>query len=188
MEFKEQELVFQDDRIVMKEYSDKVVMMKWEDEIMKKSAEYICQSKGDILEIGFGMGICSDYIQAQGVKSHTIVEIHPQVIEKLKVWASDKNNVTIIEGDWTDVNIGKYDGILLDTFWEVYWDKYKEFVLARANNNANVTYWNNFEKENNPHNFDNISFEQVEVNPDENPYTEIKEHYYMPKVKINVIN
>ena len=45
MEYKDQELLFQDDRIVMKEYSDQVVMMTWEDEIMKKSAEYICESK-----------------------------------------------------------------------------------------------------------------------------------------------
>ena len=89
MEFKDMELEFKTDKIAMKEYSDQVVMMTWEDEIMKKSAEYICESKGDILEIGFGMGICSDYIQSQGVNSHTIVEIHPQVIEKLKVWASD---------------------------------------------------------------------------------------------------
>ena len=114
MEYKDQELLFQDDRIVMKEHSDQVVMMTWEDEIMKKSAEYICESKGDILEIGFGMGICADYIQAQGVNSHTIVEIHPQVIEKLNAWASDKSNVTIIEGDWHNVNgLGTYDGILL---------------------------------------------------------------------------
>ena len=186
MEFKEQELVFQDDKIVMKEHSDQVVMMKWEDEIMKKSAEYICQSKGDILEIGFGMGICSDYIQAQGVNSHTIVEIHPQIIEMLNTWASNKNNVTIIEGDWVDiVNDTKYDGIFLDTFWEFNGDRYKDFVLAKSNDGANVTYWNNYEKEDNGYNFDNVSFEKVAVSPDDNPYTDIKDHYYMPKVKIN---
>ena len=182
MEFKDMELEFKTDKIAMKEYSDQVVMMTWEDEIMKKSAEYICETKGDILEIGFGMGICSDYIQSQGVNSHTIVEIHPQVIEKLKVWASDKNNVTIIEGDWKDVNLNKYDGIFLDTFWENNWDGYKDFIMLKANNGAKATYWNNLEYENNPHNFENISFEKVLVNPADNPYTDIKEHYYMPKV------
>ena len=184
MEYKDQELLFQDDRIVMKEHSDQVVMMTWEDEIMKKSAEYICESKGDILEIGFGMGICADYIQAQGVNSHTIVEIHPQVIEKLNIWASDKSNVTVIEGDWKDVNLSKYDGIFLDTFWENNWDEYKDFIMLKANSGAKVTYWNNFENENNPHNFENISFEKVSVSPDSNPYTDIKEYYYMPKVAI----
>ena len=93
MAFKDTILTFEDDKIVTDD--DREVMMSWEAPIMEKSAEYICQSKGDILEIGFGMGICSDYIQAQGVNSHTIVEIHPQVIEKLKVWADDKPNVTI---------------------------------------------------------------------------------------------
>ena len=43
------------------------------------------------------MGICADYIQAQGVNSHTIIEIHPQIIEKLNAWASDKSNVTILK-------------------------------------------------------------------------------------------
>ena len=184
MEYKEQELLFQDDRIVMKEYSDQVVMMTWENEIMKKSAEYICESKGDILEIGFGMGMCADYIQAQGVNSHTIVEIHPQVIEKLNTWASDKSNVTIVEGDWKDVNLDKYDGIFLDTFWENNWDGYKDFVMLKANSGAKATYWNNLEYENNPHNFENISFEKVPVSPADNPYTVIKDYYYMPKVVI----
>ena len=45
MEFKDMELEFKTDKIAMKEYSDQVVMMTWEDEIMKKSAEYICESK-----------------------------------------------------------------------------------------------------------------------------------------------
>ena len=66
MAFKDNTLTFSNTKIV-----DDVlgieVMMTWEAPIMEKSAEFICQSKGDILEIGFGMGICSDYIQAQGV-------------------------------------------------------------------------------------------------------------------------
>ena len=91
------------------------VMMSWEAPIMERTAEYICQSKGDILEIGFGMGICSDYIQAQGVNSHTIVEIHPQIIEKLKAWATGKGNVTIIEGDWYILrnHLDMYNGIFI---------------------------------------------------------------------------
>ena len=73
MEFKDTTLVFTGNEIAIDD--GRSVMMDWEAPIMEKSAEYICQSKGDILEIGFGMGICSDYIQAQEVNSHTIVEI-----------------------------------------------------------------------------------------------------------------
>ena len=68
MGFKDTELTFSNDKITAGEdYCNIEVMMSWEAPIMEKSAEFICQSKGNILEIGFGMGICSDYIQAQGV-------------------------------------------------------------------------------------------------------------------------
>ncbi len=89
MAFKDTILTFEEDKIITDDENGNMeVMMRWEAPIMEKSAEYICQSKGDILEIGFGMGICSDYIQAEGVNSHTIVEIHPQILERLNTWAS----------------------------------------------------------------------------------------------------
>ena len=76
------------------------VMMGWETPIMQKMAE-LCVSEGDdVLEIGFGMGILSDAIQARNPKSHTIIECHKDIIPKLKEWASDKSNVTIVEGLW----------------------------------------------------------------------------------------
>ena len=66
MAFKDNTLEFFDNKIVDTTYGIEV-MMDWESPIMDKSAEFICHNKGDILEIGFGMGICADYIQAQGV-------------------------------------------------------------------------------------------------------------------------
>ena len=33
------------------------VMMDWEDPLMAASAAYVCEGGGDILEIGFGMGL-----------------------------------------------------------------------------------------------------------------------------------
>ena len=56
--------------------------------------------------------------------------------------------------------------------------------MLKGNSGAKVTYWNNLEYENNPHNFENISFEKVPVSPADNPYTVIKDYYYMPKVVI----
>ena len=81
MGFKDNILQFTDTQI-FDTISGVEVMMNWEAPIMEKSAEYICHNKGDVLELGFGMGICADYIQAQGVNSHTIIEIHPQILEK----------------------------------------------------------------------------------------------------------
>jgi len=180
MAFKDNILTFEDTKIVEEDGVE--VMMDWEDLIMSKSAEYICESKGDILEIGFGMGICADYIQAQGVNSHTIVEIHPQIIEKLKVWANGKSNVTIVEGDWVTVSgLSTYDGIFLDTFGDDSLSKFKEFALSKTKSEAKITYWNNFSEERNEHSFDNISFEQLSVSPDNNSYFN-GNTYYMPKV------
>ena len=184
MAFKDTILTFEDTKIVdTNHYCE--VMMDWEAPIMEKSAEYICQSKGDILEIGFGMGICADYIQAQNVNSHTIIEIHPQIIEKLKVWANDKSNVTIIEGDWSSISgLDTYDGIFLDTFGDDNLDKFKEFALSKIKSGGNITYWNNEEKEYNPYLFDSVDYEKISIVPDENIYTNITNNYYMPKVII----
>ena len=182
MAFKDTILTFEDDKILTED--DREVMMSWEAPIMEKSAEYICQSKGDILEIGFGMGICSDYIQAQGVNSHTIVEIHPQIIERLKVWAEGKDNVTIVEGDWNSVELGTYDGIFLDTYGDLGLDNFKAFALSKAKDGAKITYWNNEENEYNPYSFDSVSYEMIAISPDENMYTNMKDNYYMPKVEL----
>ena len=184
MAFKDNILEFYDNKII--DTSTKIeVMMDWEDDIMKKSAEYICHNKGDILEIGFGMGICSNYIQEQGVNSHTIIEIHPQIIDKLKIWAEDKSNVIIVEGEWSSVdNLSTYDGIFLDTFGDDNLDNFKDFALSKIKSGGNITYWNNEEKENNTHSFDSVSYDKISVSPDNNIYTLIENNYYMPKVSI----
>ena len=182
MAFKDNILTFEDTQIIV-DY-DYQVMMSWEAPIMEKSAEYICQSKGDILEIGFGMGIFSDYIQAQGVNSHTIIEIHPQIISRLNTWANGKSNVTVVEGDWNSVNsLSTYDGIFLDTYGDKNLDSFKTFATSKGRVGAKVTYWNNHVGERNTHSFDNISFEQVSVTPIDNKYF-TSNTYYMPKVVI----
>ena len=79
MAYKDETLIFASDKIY---YTGEAgveleVMMDWEDSIMEASADYVCEGGGDILEIGFGMGIAADYIQANSITSHTIVENHP---------------------------------------------------------------------------------------------------------------
>ena len=179
MAFKDNTLTFENTKIV--DDTDQEIMMSWEAPIMEKCAEYICHNSGDVLEIGFGMGICADYIQAQGVNSHTIVEIHPQIISRLKTWASGKSNVTIVEGDWHTVNgLTTYDGIFLDTFGDENLDNFKSFALAKIKSGGKITYWNS-EDEVNRYAFDNISYERVSVSTDINLY-HMNSSYYMPKV------
>ena len=182
MAFKDETLEFFDNKIVYE--TGQEVMMSWESFIMEKSAEFICHNKGDILEIGFGMGICSGYIQAQNVNSHTIIEIHPQIIERLKIWANGKSNVTIIEGDWNSVSgLSTYDGIFIDTYGDDNWNNFKTFALNKAKNGAKITYWNNFNSENNEHSFDSISFDSISISPDSNNYMN-GNTYYMPKIEL----
>ena len=67
---KDFQLQFLDDRIISN--NGQMVMMSWEHPLMKKHAEVVCRNSGDILEIGFGMGISAGYIQQQKPKSHMI--------------------------------------------------------------------------------------------------------------------
>jgi len=183
MAFKDNTLEFSDTQIFDVE-SGMEVMMFWEAPIMQKAAEYTSHNNGDVLEIGFGMGICANYIQEQGVNSHTIIEIHPQILEKLNDWASGKSNVTIIEGDWANLSLtDTYDGIFLDTFGDDNLDSFKTFALERIKSGGKITYWNNEPTENNKYAFDSISYEQINVTPDENLYFD-SNVYYMPKVVV----
>jgi len=183
MAFKDNTLTFSDTKIV-DDSTGAEVMMSWEAPIMEKSAEYVCQSKGDILEIGFGMGICADYIQAQNVNSHTIVEIHPQIIERLNTWAEGKSNVTVVEGDWHNVELsGTYDGIFIDTYEDSDWSDFKTFATAKAKSGAKISYWNTSNI--NVYEFDNFSYEEIAVIVEDNSYyTWYENMYLMPKVSI----
>jgi len=67
-------------------------MMKWEDEIMKITAELLLPEpgKGRVLNIGFGMGLIDGYLQDRKPESHVIVEAHPTVIQRMKDKGWDK--------------------------------------------------------------------------------------------------
>jgi len=113
-----QELIFEQDYITIKNQPDWFVMMSWETDLMKQHAKRVTQNRGDVLEIGFGMGISAQYIQEYGCTSHTIVELHPDILIRLQDWAKDKPNIKIIHGDWFELQDiicqNKYDGIFYD--------------------------------------------------------------------------
>lgn len=161
------------------------IMNRWEDEVMKKKAEWVCQDGGNILEVGFGMGISAEYIQKQKINSHTICEIHPVIIDKLKEWSSDKKNVIVLEGDWYDnvEKMQKYDGILFDTHDDLHYPNFfNEIIEKVANINCKITWWNNLYQENTKffETHKKAEWEVIDVNPPENTYFNNKK-YYMPK-------
>tara|TARA_R110000782_G_scaffold120296_2_gene211200 strand:+ start:102 stop:668 length:567 start_codon:yes stop_codon:yes gene_type:complete len=187
MNFREQTLEFTDKKIYYidsKTGEEIQVMMDWEDELMKKSAEYVCENGGDILEIGFGMGISANYIQSHNIKSHTIIEYHPQVYNKAQIWAEDKPNVNLILGDWkSSLNLlSTYDGIFYDTFGDDNFKLFGDLIKDYVNEGANVTWWNDCLEEKNIFGWDNVIYDWIPTKPTSNNYFK-SSVYFLPKKK-----
>ena len=72
------------DGVLSSSLLDISIMDDQETLIMEESAKVICKNGGDILNVGFGLGIIDSYIQQHKIKSHTIIEIHPGVIQHAK--------------------------------------------------------------------------------------------------------
>jgi len=174
-------LIFSDDKITISG-SNIQVMMDWEHPIMSASAAYVTQGGGDILEIGFGMGIASGYIQSHSISSHTIIENHPQIISKSIEWASGKSNVTIVSQSWYDVrdSIGTFDGIFYDTYGDEDVNHFSSSLSSLTKNGTKVTWWNNEQSATNYYNIPNVTYQSISVNPTENTYFN-SSTYYLPK-------
>jgi|TARA_B100001778_G_C18524971_1_gene600692 protein arginine N-methyltransferase 2 len=158
------------------------VMMDWEDPIMSGSAAYVCENGGDILEIGFGMGISANYIQSHTINSHTIIENHPDIILKAQSWAADKSNVTIIEGDWYDVKdtLSTYDGLFYDTFFDMNYHHFSSSLSSLMKSGGKVTWFNDIPSENNTINIPGVTYDVYNISPPTNQYFNYSE-YYLPK-------
>lgn len=96
------------------------VMQSWELPLMRVLAEAVTPEEGDVLEVGFGMGICANEIAKRGCRSYAVIEAHPTVATLAREWGSKQSfPVTVHEGLWQDViptMSEKYDGIVFDTF------------------------------------------------------------------------
>ena len=174
-----QSLTFESDKITI-DADGSEVMMSWEDSLMSAAAAYITQNGGDILEIGFGMGISAGYMHSHSINSHTIVENHPDIIPKVVEWASGKSNVTIISQSWYDVkeSLGTFDGIFYDTFADES-DQFSSSLSNWTKSGTKVTFWNNNQNESNHLNIPNCTYKLIDVNPSENDYF-YSTTYYLP--------
>lgn len=178
-------LTFESDKIYYTDISfggDREVMMEWEHPLMSASAAYVCENGGDILEIGFGMGISAGYIQSHSIVTHTIIENHPDIIPKAQAWASTKSDVTIITGSWYDVkdSLSTYDGIFYDTFGDADMKYFSSSLSDLTKSNAKVTWWNNNTDETNFYNIPNVTYQSISINPPTNSYFN-NTTYYLPK-------
>lgn len=100
--------------------SDEEIMEDWQIPLMRAMAEEVTASHGDVLEIGFGLGVGSDFIQEMGVKSHTIVEVNDSVVERYHDWRKKypASAFKLLHGLWQDKvsEFEMYDGIFFHTF------------------------------------------------------------------------
>lgn len=107
----EDRVSFGEDKLM--DADSKAVMMAWEKPLMEAHAKAVCSGGGHILNIGFGMGLVDTAIQQYAPVTHTIVEAHPEVYERmLRTGWGKKENVKIIFGRWQDVlnQLETYDG------------------------------------------------------------------------------
>ena len=179
-----QSLSFEDDKIYFlgNNSEEREVMMDWEDILMSASAAYVTENGGDILEIGFGMGISADYIQSHSIKSHTICENHPQIIPLALDWASNKPNVTIITGSWYSNlnNLSTYDGLFYDTYGDADNEYFPTSLANLMNVGGKATWWNGSEGDHFYPSIQNVTYEQHIISPPLNSYFN-STTYYLPK-------
>jgi len=183
MSYLDQTLTFTNNKICYLENDVELqVMMDWEDSIMSASAVYICQNGGDILEIGFGMGISAGYIQSHSITSHTIIENHPDVIPKAQAWAQGKPNITIINGSWYDIknSLSTYNGLFYDTWGDDDMDQFSSSLSSLIKPEGIATWWNNEPTATNFYNIPNVTYDTHNVTPTENCYFN-STTYYLPK-------
>ena len=180
-------LTFYSDKITsnMEEFEgeDVIIMMDWEHPIMSASAAYITENGGDILEIGFGMGISAGYIQSHSISSHTIIEPHPQIVEKAVEWSNGKSNVTIISQSWADVtgSLGTYDGIFYDTSYDDKHNLFSSSLSELTKTGTKLSVFNSYSTETNDHNIA-MNYKQINVSTPNSAsqYFNNDNVYYMP--------
>ena len=191
---RDNKLQFLEDRIISGK--DDIIMMSWERPLMERHAEAVCQNGGNILEIGFGMGISAQYIQEQDIDSHTIIEIHPEIAKKARKWARDKENVEILEADWYDIkdSLKTYDGIFYDAEYDSHKGEFYDLVKKVLKDDGVFTFFNpqgdNVNQRNkqrqwyrNYHSIKEIiRYELIDIDPPKNPYLK-SDIYYLPIVK-----
>ncbi len=100
---------------------DQEIMEDWQTPVMKAMAKNVTENHGDVLEIGFGRGVSSTFIQEHVVKSHTIIEANPKVVERyFNPWKQlfPGADIHLFQERWQDCinRLNTYDGIFFHAF------------------------------------------------------------------------
>ena len=108
------------------------IMEDWQIPIMNAMADIVTETRGDVLEVGFGRGVSATYIQESGVKSHTIIECNDSIVKRFHEWRDryPDSDIRLIHGKWQDVldQLTTYDGIFFHTY-PLDEDEYLEHIV-----------------------------------------------------------
>ena len=164
--YKERSLTFESDKIkYSKDGKEFNVMMDWETPIMKRSAEWVTNGgrAESVLELGFGMGISAGFIQNFQPDQHTIIELHPNIVERAEEYATQRNKyysrskatahkrVTILGGkNWYDEfgksfeksGLQEFDAIFIDTYQDTKLHEFKNYITKMLKKGGRMTWWN----------------------------------------------
>lgn len=100
--------------------ADQEIMEDWQIPIMKAMAKVVAQHRGHVLEIGFGRGLGSSFIQDAGVDKHTIIECNHAIVERYQQWKAQYpgRDISMEVGLWQDVlpTLAQFDGVFFHTY------------------------------------------------------------------------
>jgi len=97
------------------------VMQRWETPYMQTLASIAASGRGHVLEVGYGMGIATKFVQAFKPRSHTIIEANRGVYANMLAdIARYRYTARGLLGFWAEF-LGEFpcnslDGILFDTY------------------------------------------------------------------------
>jgi len=100
--------------------SDEQIMEDWQLPLMEAMADAVSRAGGDVLEVGFGRGVSAEMIQRRAVRSHTIIECNPTIVERFERWRTSypDRDIRVVEGLWQDRigELGDFDAIFFHTY------------------------------------------------------------------------
>ena len=99
---------------------DQQVIQYWERPVMETMGRIVASNGGDVLEVGFGLGMSAQAIHQGQIESYTVIEPHPEIARRALAWIEGLSiPATVLEGFWQDVvddlPSSSFDGILFDT-------------------------------------------------------------------------
>lgn len=117
------------------ELAEEEILEEWHRPLMRAMARAVGETRGEILEIGFGRGMSAAMIQEFPIRSHSIIECNDFIVEKFfEPWRAlhPGRDIRLVRGKWQEAlpTLGQFDGI----FFQTYPLNEQEFVqyLARS--------------------------------------------------------